>query len=405
MTNEPRHTAAATLGDVLYSNSSRPLIPETDWLSLVQSIGAGDQLALHDLYARTHRAVFTLIMRITSNRKMAEELMLAVFHDVWRRASDYNPASGTVLAWVMNQARSCAIDRLRLEHRKKRIDANPDARLLAIDTAEHGDLLEVKEQSRAMRSVLSVLTSHELAAIEAAFFSELTHAEVAARLDQPAEAVKQRIRSGLHKLNQALAGGKGAMSAPSQANDCEQAELTSAFALRALSPGEVFAMGAHLSSCWRCRRELDVLRPALEALAFWPTDILRPPPSLQRLLAHRIAVECGGDLQLPPISPWWEPDWKSVAPAISCKLLSNDANKHVVGMLVRLVPRGEYPPHTHSGVEELYLLDGELWIDDRKLHPGDYNRAEPGTSDRRVWSETGCTCVLITSTRDVLSAD
>jgi hypothetical protein len=41
-------------------------------------------------------------------------------------------------------------------------------------------------------------------------------------------------------------------------------------------------------------------------------------------------------------------------------------------------------------------------IDDRKLAPGDYNRAEAGTSDQRVWSETRCTCVLLTSTRDVL---
>jgi hypothetical protein len=53
-------------------------------------------------------------------------------------------------------------------------------------------------------------------------------------------------------------------------------------------------------------------------------------------------------------------------------------------------------------VEELHLLDGELWIDERKLYPGDYNRAESGTGDQHVWSETGCTCVLITSTRDVL---
>jgi len=51
----------------------------------------------------------------------------------------------------------------------------------------------------------------------------------------------------------------------------------------------------------------------------------------------------------------------------------------------------------------LHLLDGELWINDRKLYPGDYNRAEPGTADKRVWSETGCTCVLITSTRDVIA--
>jgi anti-sigma factor ChrR (cupin superfamily) len=68
-----------------------------------------------------------------------------------------------------------------------------------------------------------------------------------------------------------------------------------------------------------------------------------------------------------------------------------------------LAPGTDYPPHTHAGVEELHLLHGELWIDERKLQPGDYNRAEPGTSDQRVWSETGCTCVLITSPRDRLS--
>ena len=71
-------------------------------------------------------------------------------------------------------------------------------------------------------------------------------------------------------------------------------------------------------------------------------------------------------------------------------------------MLVRLDPGIAYPPHTHAGIEELHLLEGELWIEDRKLVPGDYNRREPGTSDDRVWSETGCMCVLITSPIDVL---
>jgi anti-sigma factor ChrR (cupin superfamily) len=71
-------------------------------------------------------------------------------------------------------------------------------------------------------------------------------------------------------------------------------------------------------------------------------------------------------------------------------------------MMVRLAPGTDYPPHTHAGVEELHLLEGELWIDDRKLAAGAYNRAEPGTGDKRVWSETGCTCVLITSADDLL---
>jgi anti-sigma factor ChrR (cupin superfamily) len=71
-------------------------------------------------------------------------------------------------------------------------------------------------------------------------------------------------------------------------------------------------------------------------------------------------------------------------------------------MLVRLDESASYPAHTHSGVEELHLLDGELWIDDRKLLAGEYNYGAPGTGDNRVFSETGCTCVLITSTQDIL---
>ena len=98
-----------------------------------------------------------------------------------------------------------------------------------------------------------------------------------------------------------------------------------------------------------------------------------------------------------------DPPWEEVAPGIFCKLMATDTKRHRVSMLVRLLPGVEYPPHTHAGLEELFLLDGELWIDDRKLYPGDYNRAERGTGDKRVWTETGCTCVLVTSTRDELS--
>ena len=101
-------------------------------------------------------------------------------------------------------------------------------------------------------------------------------------------------------------------------------------------------------------------------------------------------------------SGWRDTAWEEVAPGISVNLLATDEERHMVSMLVRLVPNGEYPAHTHSGVEELHLLEGELWIDDRKLYPGDYNRCEPGTGDKRVWSETGCMCVLVTSTDDRL---
>jgi RNA polymerase sigma-70 factor (ECF subfamily) len=153
-----------TLGDVLYANKKVPRVPEEDWVALVRSIAGGDQLALHALYARMHRVVFTLIVRIVGNRETAEELTLDVFHDVWRRAPSYDADGGSVVGWIMNQARS-----------------------------------------RAMQE----LTPHERLAIETAFFAELTYAEAAARLNEPLGTVKTRIRSGLTKLRQGLAGARG----------------------------------------------------------------------------------------------------------------------------------------------------------------------------------------------------
>jgi anti-sigma factor ChrR (cupin superfamily) len=185
-------------------------------------------------------------------------------------------------------------------------------------------------------------------------------------------------------------------------NPCAQAEMVAAYAVQALSPGALPTVEAHIASCPHCQRELEALRPVMDAFVCWPTDVLRPAASLQERLAQRIAEETDGKPVLAQHTDWREPAWEEVAPGISCKLLATDEETHRVSMLVRLAPGVDYPPHTHAGVEELHLLDGELWIDDRKLYPGDYNRAEAGTGDKRVWSETGCTCVLITSTRDVL---
>jgi RNA polymerase sigma-70 factor (ECF subfamily) len=195
------------LGEILYANS-KARVPEQDWAMLVQSIAAGDQLALHALYERAHRLVFTLIMRITANRETAEELTIDVFHDVWRRASHYDAANGTVLGWIMNQARSRAIDRLRFESRKKRSHGG-DMEPLGEVAADSRDELELREQGQALRAALATLTPDERQAIETTFFAGLTHAEAAARLNQPLGTIKTRIRSGLHKLRQRLTAEAG----------------------------------------------------------------------------------------------------------------------------------------------------------------------------------------------------
>jgi hypothetical protein len=194
------------------------------------------------------------------------------------------------------------------------------------------------------------------------------------------------------------------MSSTFNSNPCNQSVQVAAYVIQALPLDEAAALEAHVASCSQCRQELEALRPVADSFVFWPSDILRPPLSLQERLARRIAADTGESPIAPPSRQWNEPAWEEVAPGIFCKLMATDTKAHRVSMLVRLSPGVEYPPHTHAGLEELFLLDGELWIDDRKLYPGDYNRAEALSADQRVWSETGCTCVLITSTQDILES-
>ena len=169
-----REREARTLGDLLYANKAKATVSEKEWVRLIRSIAGGDQLALHELYTQTHRIVLTLLVRITRNIETAEELTLDVFHDVRRRAATYDPADGTVVGWIMNQARSRAIDRLRFEQ-------------AASDP----------QKGRLLRHALQVLTPEERQTLETAFFSGLTYREVAAKFDQPLGTVKTRIRSGL----------------------------------------------------------------------------------------------------------------------------------------------------------------------------------------------------------------
>jgi len=196
------------------------------------------------------------------------------------------------------------------------------------------------------------------------------------------------------------------VSSPADNNLCDQSAQVSAYVMQTLPPDEAAALEAHIASCGQCRQELETLLPVADMFVFWPSDVLRPPASLQDRLAHRIADVAGKNpaMSAPPKRQWNEPAWEEVAPGIFCKLMATDTTRHRVSMLVRLLPGVEYPPHTHAGLEELFLLDGELWIDDRKLYPGDYNRAEGGSGDKRVFSETGCTCVLVTSTQDILGS-
>jgi anti-sigma factor ChrR (cupin superfamily) len=182
----------------------------------------------------------------------------------------------------------------------------------------------------------------------------------------------------------------------------EHLDLVVLFALQALSPHEIASVEAQISSCEECRQEIETLRPIVRSFVGWSTDVLRFAEPLWGRLAKRIASETATLPFVSPLEKPLKPEWEEAAPGIHVKILERNVENDTVGMLVRLDPGTDYPGHSHAGIEELHLLHGILEVDDKTLYPGDFIHSEAGSVDHRVWSETGCTCFLVTSTKDAL---
>jgi quercetin dioxygenase-like cupin family protein len=192
------------------------------------------------------------------------------------------------------------------------------------------------------------------------------------------------------------------MSSKPGTHSQEHLDLVFLFALQSLCPREMASVEAQILSCEDCRQEIETLRPIVRSFVGWSTDVLRPPESLWGRLAKRIASETARQPFVPPLEVPGKPEWEEAAPGIHVKILARNAELDSVSMLVRLDPGTDYPAHRHTGTEELHLLHGILKVDDRTLYPGDFIHSEAGSVDHRVWSETGCTCFLMTSSEDAL---
>ena len=185
-----------------------------------------------------------------------------------------------------------------------------------------------------------------------------------------------------------------------KASGCGLEQQLFRFAANRLDLREWAEIETHVAGCASCREDLAVLTRLLNTT--WG-EMLAPSSSLWDRLIERIEEPSSSSRPARPGTRLADPKWTEVSAGIWCKLLSTDKQGDRVSLLVHLKPNVDYPPHRHAGREELYLLDGELIVNDSKIYPGDFYSSDSGTSDYRVWSETGCTCLLITSPNDELA--
>jgi RNA polymerase sigma-70 factor, ECF subfamily len=174
----------------------------TTAVHLIKRVGNQDREAFSQLYERFSTLVFTLAMRMLKIHSDAEDLLQEVFVQVWRQAQGYSAERGSPEAWIINIARSRAIDKIRSIRRMEKSFVLTDDPARA-ESGKNVESSAAESETRlTMNAALANLPETQRRVLELAYFDGLTQTEIAKRLAEPLGTVKTRMRSGIQRLRE-----------------------------------------------------------------------------------------------------------------------------------------------------------------------------------------------------------
>jgi RNA polymerase sigma-70 factor (ECF subfamily) len=172
-------------------------------IRLIQRIAERDSRAYQVFYEKYSGLVYATISNVLNDHHDTEDVMQEVLVQLWNKAHLYEPRKGKPLTWLTTMARNRAIDRIRSKQRRARLNDDFELENKGVqpefDESGH-ELLASKERDTILMRAVSKLNPEQRQAIELAYFSGLTQAEVAERLHEPLGTVKARIRRGVNRL-------------------------------------------------------------------------------------------------------------------------------------------------------------------------------------------------------------
>lgn len=181
-------------------------IDQTELYDLIIRVSNDDRDAFGELYDATVSRVFGIVMRITVDKELAEEVVSDVYMQAWRTASKYNRELAAPLTWLIMIARSRAIDALRRERSATRLQLPIIEGMESADELTPGPMLATLgiEQSEELEELLQLLDERERQMIALAFYRGFSHREIAEYTGEPLGSVKTLLRRSQSILRAAL---------------------------------------------------------------------------------------------------------------------------------------------------------------------------------------------------------
>ena len=166
-------------------------------VQLLQDIRAGSRQAFDHFYELHIQFVFQIAFQLVREQAEAEDVCHDVFLEVLQKTTQYQPAKGSVKAWLAVKTRSRALDRLR-----KKKPLLTDEWEQKMGKEESGADLKVLKQIEkdVLFDALKQIPSEQREAIYRSYYQEETHKEIAMTMQKPLGSVKSLIRYGLNNL-------------------------------------------------------------------------------------------------------------------------------------------------------------------------------------------------------------
>ena len=167
---------------------------------LLEATSRGDRVKFRALYDATAPKLLGVVLRITRNRAIAEEVLQETYIKVWQNAEQFTPDAGQPMAWLVTIARNRAIDRIRSEHVDRFKDPGDDNLLDRLPA--QADVDPVARES--LRVCLSGLDEEARSCVVLAYCSGLSREELAERFNRPVGTIKTLLHRSIKVLRACL---------------------------------------------------------------------------------------------------------------------------------------------------------------------------------------------------------
>ena len=170
-------------------------------IELLRRVGQGDRRSFEQLYDRFSGVLFSIAYRMLKNQEAAEDVLQDVFIQIWKKAPLFDPTRGKPMTWAVTLTRNRAIDLMRSSQRRSDLQESMQQELEEhFDDRSSFDAVASDEMNKQVRDAIQKLSKDQRTAIELAFFSSMTQAEIAEHLNEPLGTIKARIRRGMIAL-------------------------------------------------------------------------------------------------------------------------------------------------------------------------------------------------------------